>query len=63
MLGLLLTFLGAALVSLLFPVGSGAIDRETPWIALGVAALWIGGVLMGSSAGGRAAPPPTAPPN
>lgn len=47
MTGLLLTFLGIGLVSLLLPIGTGAIDRDIPVIAAGLVALWVGGILLG----------------
>ncbi len=46
-LGLLLTFLGLFFLTLLFPTAPGPLDRALPVAAVGVVALWVGGILMG----------------
>ncbi len=46
-LGLLLTLVGLFLLALLFPTAPGPLDRALPVAAAGIAALWLGGILMG----------------
>jgi hypothetical protein len=46
-LGLLLTLVGLFLLVLLFPVNPGSFETELPLVAVGVVALWVGGILMG----------------
>jgi hypothetical protein len=46
-LGLLLTFLGLALASLLLPTEPGQLGRLLPVAAAGLLLLWLGGILMG----------------
>jgi len=45
--GLLLTFAGLFLVTLLLPVGAGAIQGQLPVVAAGLLCLWVGGILLG----------------
>lgn len=45
--GLLLTILGLFLVSILFPTAPGSLAFALPVAAVGILALWIGGILMG----------------
>ncbi len=54
--GLLLSFLGLFLVTLLLPVGSGALDRAIPVVGAGLLCLWIGGILLGRGSGRRGRP-------
>ena len=56
MAGLGLTLLGAALVSLEFPVAPAALTGTLPVLAGGLVALWLGGILMGRFSGSRAGP-------
>lgn len=51
--GLFLTFVGAFLVSLEFPVGPSALEHTVPEIGAGLVALWLGGILMGRFSGQR----------
>jgi hypothetical protein len=46
-LGLLLTLVGLFLVVLLFPTSPGALSWVLPVAAVGLVALWVGGILMG----------------
>ncbi len=46
-LGLLLTLVGLFLLTLLFPTSPDALARVLPVAAVGLVALWVGGVLMG----------------
>jgi hypothetical protein len=46
-LGLLLTFVGLFLFSALLPTSPGALARALPLATAAIAALWIGGILMG----------------
>ncbi len=46
-LGLLFTFAGLALVSLLLPTAPGALARALPVVGAGMLLLWTGGILMG----------------
>ncbi len=45
--GLLLTLVGLFLLAVLLPTAPGAQARVLPAAALGILALWVGGVLMG----------------
>jgi hypothetical protein len=54
-LGLLFTFVGLALISLLLPSAPGALGRLLAIAGAGMLLLWVGGILMG--AGNR---PPSA---
>ena len=51
--GLLLSFLGLFLVTLLLPVGTGALDHALPVVGAGLLCLWVGGILLGRGSGGR----------
>ena len=57
-LGLLLTFVAIFLLAILLPTDAGLLVRETPIVAAGLVALWLGGVLMGSGGARRPSPPP-----
>jgi len=46
-LGLLLTLVGLFLLVLLFPTDPGSFARVLPVAAVGLVALWVGGILMG----------------
>jgi hypothetical protein len=46
-LGLLFTFVGLFLVSILLPTAPGQFARLLPVAAVGLALLWVGGILMG----------------
>jgi hypothetical protein len=46
-LGLLLTLVGLFLLVLLFPSAPGALSSVLPIAAVGIVALWVGGILMG----------------
>ena len=46
-LGLLLTFVGLFLLVLLFPTDPASFTTVLPVAAVGIAALWVGGILMG----------------
>jgi len=46
-LGLLLTLVGLFLLVLLFPTDPGSFARVLPVLAVGLVALWVGGILMG----------------
>ena len=46
-LGLLFTLVGLFLLVLLFPTNPGSFSTILPVAAAGVAALWVGGILMG----------------
>jgi hypothetical protein len=46
-LGLLLTLVGLFLLADLLPSAPGALGRLLPVATAGIAALWIGGILMG----------------
>jgi len=46
-LGLLLTLVGLFLLVLLFPSAPGALSSALPIAAVGIVALWVGGILMG----------------
>ncbi len=46
-LGLLLTLLGLFLVAVLFPSSPAALEVALPVGAVGILALWVGGILMG----------------
>ncbi len=46
-LGLLLTVVGLALLSVLLPTAPGQLATLLPVAAVGILALWIGGILMG----------------
>jgi uncharacterized BrkB/YihY/UPF0761 family membrane protein len=48
MVGLLCSFLGIALLSLLLPVNTPSLVRVLPAAAAGLALLWAGGILMGN---------------
>jgi hypothetical protein len=45
--GLLLTFVGLLLLSVLFPTAPGSLGYVLPIAAAGILALWAGGILMG----------------
>jgi hypothetical protein len=45
--GLLLTFVGLGLIAILFPTSPSALGIALPVAALGILALWVGGILMG----------------
>ena len=47
-LGLLLTLVGLFLLAVLFPTAPGVDARVLPVAAVGIVALWVGGILMGS---------------
>jgi hypothetical protein len=46
-LGLLLTLVGLFFLVLLFPTAPGPLESELPFAAVGIFALWVGGILMG----------------
>lgn len=46
-LGLLLTLVGLFLLVLLFPTDPSSFARVLPVAAVGLAALWVGGIMMG----------------
>jgi len=46
-LGLLLTFVGLFLLVLLFPTDPASFRTVLPVAAVGIVALWVGGILMG----------------
>lgn len=46
-LGLALSLLGLFLLSILFPTAPGSFATVLPVAAVGIVALWVGGVLMG----------------
>ncbi|MGA8664394.1 MAG: hypothetical protein WB809_04930 [Thermoplasmata archaeon] len=46
-LGLLFTFLGLFLLSILLPTDPGQFSRLLPVAAVGMTVLWLGGILMG----------------
>jgi len=46
-LGLLLTLVGLFLVAILFPTDPGVLGTVLPVAAVGLVALWVGGILMG----------------
>ena len=46
-LGLLLTLIGLFLLVLLFPTDPSSFARVLPIAAVGLVALWVGGILMG----------------
>ena len=46
-LGLVLTLLGLFLLVLLFPTAPGSVSTVVPAAAVGIVALWVGGILMG----------------
>ena len=46
-LGLLLTLVGLFLLVLLFPTNPESFARVLPVAAVGLVALWVGGILMG----------------
>ncbi|MGP8071945.1 MAG: hypothetical protein ACLPZM_02310 [Thermoplasmata archaeon] len=46
-LGLLFTFVGLFLLSVLFPTAPGEFARLLPVAAAGMTLLWVGGILMG----------------
>ncbi|HXQ79084.1 MAG TPA: hypothetical protein VN819_02580 [Thermoplasmata archaeon] len=46
-LGLLLTLVGLFLLVVLFPTDPGRFSTVLPVAAAGIAALWVGGILMG----------------
>ena len=45
--GLLLTFVGLALIAVLFPTSPSGLGIALPVAAVGILALWVGGILMG----------------
>jgi hypothetical protein len=45
--GLLLTFLGLGLIAVLFPTSPAQLGVALPVAAVGILALWAGGILMG----------------
>ncbi len=45
--GLLLTFVGLALIAVLFPTSPSELGVALPVAAVGILALWVGGILMG----------------
>jgi hypothetical protein len=45
--GLLLTFVGIATISLLLPTAPGSLGFVLPVAGAGIALLWVGGILMG----------------
>lgn len=47
LLGLLLTLVGLFLLSVLIPTAPGRLLTALPVAAAGIAAVWIGGILMG----------------
>ena len=46
-IGLLLTFIGLALIAVLFPTSPAQLGYALPVAAIGILALWVGGILMG----------------
>jgi hypothetical protein len=46
-LGLLLTFGGIALISVLLPTAPGSLGTLLPVAGAGIVLLWVGGILMG----------------
>ena len=54
-LGVMLTFVGLALVALLLPSAPGALATALPIAALAALGLWFGGILLGR---GMASRPP-----
>jgi hypothetical protein len=46
-IGLLLTFIGLALIAILFPTSPAQLGVALPVAAVGILALWVGGILMG----------------
>jgi hypothetical protein len=46
-IGLLLTFVGLGLVAILFPTSPTQLGVALPVAAVGLLALWVGGILMG----------------
>lgn len=46
-LGLLLTLIGLFLLVLLFPTNPSSFSTVVPVAAVGLVALWVGGILMG----------------
>ena len=46
-LGLLLTFVGLFLLTLLFPTDPSRLSTLLPVAGAGIVALWVGGILMG----------------
>jgi hypothetical protein len=46
-IGLILTLVGLFLLVLLFPTDPGALRLVLPVAAVGLVALWVGGILMG----------------
>jgi len=46
-LGLLFTLVGLFLLVLLFPTNPGSFTTVLPVAAVGIVALWVGGILMG----------------
>jgi len=54
-LGLLFTFLGLFLLSILLPTAPGKFGAILPVAGAGMLLLWVGGILMGM--GGRSPPP------
>jgi hypothetical protein len=49
LVGLFLTFVGLFAASLEIPVEPSALLRTLPPIAVGLLALWVGGILLGNS--------------
>ncbi len=47
-LGLLLSFIGLFLISILLPTAPGRFATDLPVAAAGILVLWIGGILMGN---------------
>ncbi len=45
--GLLLTLVGLFFLVLLFPTSPSGLARTLPLAAVGIVALWVGGILMG----------------
>jgi hypothetical protein len=45
--GLFLTFLGLGLIAVLFPTSPSQLGLALPVAAIGILALWVGGILMG----------------
>jgi hypothetical protein len=45
--GLLLTFVGLLLIAVLFPTSPAQLGYALPVAAVGILALWVGGILMG----------------
>ncbi len=46
-LGLALTLVGLFLLAILFPTAPGPLATVLPVAAVGIVALWVGGILMG----------------